>query len=192
MRVGDAGFSATEYATVLRWSLLHVLGALLTEESTLYAAAYTDVRQQAIEFSRDVLLDLLSSKHAELSTYQMTAKEVQESLLARQELEKNMFIQRFDKLDREMRQVELMKKRLKIGDWAVGTTKNLFSYDADFYEFERAQRAAMGLPEFAADITQGAEEGANTRGETGAAVYGLGGDAGPEAGYDHRAVHDED
>lgn len=191
IRVSDAGFSASEYSLVLRWSLLHVLAALLTDESGLYAAVYTDVRQQAIEFSRDVLLDLLSSKQADLAPYHMSAKEVQESLLARQELEKNMFIQRFDKLDREMRQVELMKKRLKIGDWAVGTTKNLHSYDADFYEFERAQRAAMGLPEFAADITRGADERGVAE-ETGANAYGLGLDTGPEAGYDHRAAHDED
>lgn len=191
MRVGDSSFSTAEYSLVLRWSLLHVLAALLTEESTVYTSAYTDVRQQAIGFSRDFMLDLLTSKQMDLAPYQMTAKEVQESLLARQELEKNMFIQRFDKLDREMRQVELMKKRLKIGDWAVGTTKNLHSYDADFYEFERAQRAAMGLPEYSDDITQGADERGLTD-EAGTTAYGLGLDTGPEAGYDHRIIHDED
>ena len=51
--------------------------------------------------------------------------------------------------------MELLKKKYRIGDWNVGTTKNLFSYNADFFEFERSQRAAMGLPDFADHITGG-------------------------------------
>lgn len=49
----------------------------------------------------------------------------------------------------------MIKKSLKIGDWAVGTVKNLFTYDANFYEFERSQRSAMGLPEFGGGDVEG-------------------------------------
>ncbi len=81
-----------------------------------------------------------------------------------------------------------MKKKLKIGDWAVGTVKNLFSYDADFFEFERDQRAAMGLPEFSADVTGGAA-GDQDR-------FGFYEFAAQEIGMDdtsnHRAAQDED
>jgi len=60
--------------------------------------------------------------------------------------------------------VELIKKKLKIGDWSVGATRNLFAYDADMFEFERAQRSTFGVPDFDTNITGigggGAERGA--------------------------------
>ena len=111
-----------------------------------------------------------------------------EAINARAELEKNSFIQKFDKLDRDLRKVELMKKKLKIGDWAVGNVKNLFTYDADFFEFEREQRAAMGLPEFSADIT-----GAGAAEEDRYGMYNFGEqEVGMEDASNHRAAQDED
>ena len=82
-----------------------------------------------------------------------------------------------------MRKVELIKRNLKIGDWAVGTSKNLFSYNSDMWELRRDQRLAMGLPEFGEGEARGAA----------AERYGfftMGGGEGE--GYDHRAAQDED
>ena len=87
-----------------------------------------------------------------------------------------------------MRKMELLKKKLKIGDWAVGS-QNLFKYSADMFEFERAQRAAMGVPEFAEDITGAIEappEGAGDLFDFGAEEHGM------EEGLQHRAEQDED
>jgi hypothetical protein len=94
-------------------------------------------------------------------------------------------------LDRDLRKLELLKKKYKIGDWNVGTTKNLFSYNADFFEFERAQRAAMGLPDFADHISGGPAAGAPQRSDYGFYEFGTEG-VRMENSNDHRVGHDED
>jgi hypothetical protein len=71
----------------------------------------------------------------------------------RAEAERAAFLKKFDDLDLDLRKIELIKKKLKIGDWAVGATKNLFAYDADMFEFERDQRAGFGVPDFEDNIT---------------------------------------
>jgi hypothetical protein len=114
-----------------------------------------------------------------IRTYQKTPEQIAEAINARAELEKAYFIEKFDKLEKDLRDVEKRKKALKIGEWSVGTLKNLFSYDADFFDFERGQRMAMGLPDFAEGITGVAEGAAPVLAER-------------EAGYDHRAPVDED
>jgi len=114
-----------------------------------------------------------------IGSYQKTPEQIADAINVRAEKEKAYFIEKFDSLDKDLRDIEKRKKALKIGDWAVGTLKNLFSYDAEFFEFERGQRAAMGLPEFSGDIT-GLLEAEPMRA------------AAQEPGYDHRAPADED
>ncbi len=181
-------FTGAELAEILQWSVLQAMLAAVSDDSPLLRGIPVDVRKGVNKFFQAFFQDALRVALANVQKTQLTPKQIQEALLARQELERAEFIRRFDVLDRDMRRVELMKKRLKIGDWAVGTMKNLFQYDADFYEFERGQRAAMGLPEFAGDIT----------GEMGAArenPYGFI-DSGAEQVVvgvnDHRGAHDED
>lgn len=86
-------------------------------------------------------------------TYQRTPEEITAAIAAREELERALFIKKFDSLEKNDRKVELIKKSLGLGDWSVGTSKNLFKYDPSFYEIRRDQRAAMGLPEFNSEIT---------------------------------------
>ena len=86
--------------------------------------------------------------------------------------------------------MELIKKNLKIGDWAVGNVKNLFHYDADFFEFERAQRAEMGVPDFDGRITGVDEGGAAAENPFGFYMFA---EAGPTMhDNDHRGRQDED
>jgi hypothetical protein len=182
-------FTGAELAYVLQWSLTQAMIATVSEESVLYRGITVDIRKVAMKFFQGFFVDSLKFARTYVEKTQMTAKQIQEALLARQELERAEFIRRFDVLDRDMRKVELIKKRLKIGDWAVGTMKNLFQYDADFFEFERGQRAAMGLPEFAGDITGGS--GAEARENP----YGFMefGTERVEVGInDHRVAYDED
>lgn len=184
----DSDFTAQEYLFVLRWSVFSGLLALLTPSSPLYAGsgAPVPVQHDAARFLCKWILDGLTATTTDVKTYQLTPLQISEAIHVRAELEKTAFINKFDKLDGELRKVELMKKKLKIGDWAVGTLKNLFSYDADFFEFERAQRAAMGVPEFASDIT-GAVEG-SVEGEEYIAEQGVGMDD----TSNHRGREDED
>jgi hypothetical protein len=185
IRTTDAGFTAGEYQYVLRWLTFHVMAALLTDESGLYRDVAADVRRQVQLFYTEWFIDVFKTAGRQVAEFQMDA------ILARTELEKRAFINKFDQLDREMRRIELEKKKLKIGDWAVGTVKNLFSYDADFYEFERGQRAAMGLPEFAAGVdgAAGAPAGAA---EDPYGFFQFGQQPQADGAYDHRARHDED
>jgi hypothetical protein len=187
MRPGSS-FTADEYQYVLRWLSFHVIATLLTDESGLYRDVAADVRRQVQLFFTEWFIDVFKTAGRQVAEFQMSAKEIQDAILARTELEKRAFINKFDQLDREMRRIELEKKKLKIGDWAVGTVKNLFSYDADFYEFERGQRAAMGLPEFAAGVDGGAAGAA----EDPYGFFQFGQQAQADGAYDHRARHDED
>ena len=121
----------------------------------------------------------------------MTDEQIKERVAARIEKEKQMFIQKMDKKEPEMRKLELTKKKLKIGDWSVGTTKKLFSYDPEMFEFERSQRAEMGVPDFADDIT-GVQEEAETAAEAaGFFQFGVE-EVGMSEGTLHRAAQDED
>ena len=154
----------------------------------MYADAKSPaVRKEAVKFMADFLRTTLRATAARKRRFQLSAAEIEEAIEERAEIEKGYFINKLDVLDPEARRLELMKKRLKIGDWAVGTVKNLFTYDADFFEFERAQRAAMGLPEFGEEVT-GVPAGAAPEDRYG--FFSLGG--GAEEGYDHRAAQDED
>ncbi len=182
------GFTPIEMSIILQWAVYTFLMSLLDQESLQFAEFSTDVIQPLQRFFQSWCVSLLQFAAAESAKYQLTAKEIQDELLSRQEREKAFFIKRFDDLDRDMRKVELIKKRLKIGDWAVGTMKNLFQYDADFFEFERGQRAGMGLPEFDADIT--GIVGAAPENPYGFMQFGV---EAPAVGVnDHRVQQDED
>jgi hypothetical protein len=183
---GPEAFTVSELQMILRWSILQFAAALLTDQSVLYASATVDVRDGAIRFFHGWILDTFINAVSLTDKYDKSEREIQDEILARKELEKASFIKKMDVLDKDLRKVELIKKKLKIGDWAVGTMKNLFNYDADFYEFQRGQRAAMGLPEFDATVTgDGGAARENPYGfmDFGARMLGT---------EDHRVVHDED
>ena len=176
----DVHLSPSEFKLFIQWSLFTGLQALMTESSPFYADATDSTKKlEAVRFHIGWVCDAMIDQVLEQAKYQKTAAEVTEAINARAELEKAYFIKRFDDLDKDLRDIEKRKKALKIGDWAVGTLKNLFSYDADFFEFERGQRVAMGLPDFAEGITGVQELEPRAHVER-------------EEGYDHRAPIDED
>jgi len=177
-----AGVQVTpkEFRLMVQWSLFTGLTSLFSETSPFYADATDSVKKvEANKFHIMWVCEALIVSINQVYKYQKTSAEISAAVEARAELERAYFIQKFDKLEKDEKDIEKRKKALKLGDYSVGTIKNLFSYDADFFEFERGQRAAMGLPEFAGDITGQAEVEAAV-----AAVA--------EEGYDHRAPADED
>lgn len=98
-----------------------------------------------------------------------TPEQIRDIVNARIEAEKVVYINRFDRLTPEEKAVEKMKKRLGLGEWAVGGTKAVYAYDPEQYERERLQRLEMGLQDFAAagaiqddgyDVTQTREDDA--------------------------------
>ena len=169
-----------EFRLMIQWSLFSGLLSLFSETSPMYADATDSVRKvEATKFHIGWVCDAMINMIELVGKYQKTSEQIAEAINARAELEKAYFIKKFDDLDEDLHYIEKQKKALKIGDWAVGTLKNLFSYDADFFEFERGQRTAMGLPEFSSDIT------GTTEMEPKKAVR-------QEEGYSHRADADED
>jgi hypothetical protein len=89
-------------------------------------------------------------------------------------------------LSPEEKKVELMKKRLGLGDWAVGGTKAIFSLDPDQYERERVQRIEMGVGDFVAGDGVAAAAAAINDEKFG------GGGAGAEGGYDNAQMEADD
>jgi len=170
--------SATELTMALRWAVLVGIHSLLADGSPLLATAEgPEARLKVVKFLNNLLIDSLMTAGEAMKTYDLTTEQIQEMLNVRAEKEKAYFIQKFEKEDADLRKIELIKKKLKIGDWAIGNTKNLFNYNADFYDITRDQLAAMGVPDF--DSTLTGLGGAAT--ETGAARYGLSAGAASEA-----------
>ena len=127
-----------EYTLVVRWMILTLLHNLLL-----------NVNGQEATILYRWLLDTLVSMSQTASKYQRSDEQIQLDIAEREERERNYFIGKFNVLEGEMRKIELMKKKLGLGDWNV-SAKNLFQYNSDWWEHDREQRAAMGLlPEFA-------------------------------------------
>ena len=57
-------------------------------------------------------------------------------------------IGRFDRMSKEEKSLELVKKKLGLGDWAVGGTKAIYKYNPEQYERDRNQRLEMGFSDF--------------------------------------------
>ena len=165
VRVDDV-LNVEEYTYITQYVVLAHIRSLLSAES------------RVAELLNTWILNSLNYTSEIVHTYQRTPDEIAAAIAAREELEQAMFIKKFDDLESSDRKVELLKKSLGLGDWAVGVSKNLFKYDPSFYEFQREQRAAMGLPEFTSEITGVAEQGLR--------------EVPKEEGYDMRGNEDED
>ncbi len=75
-------------------------------------------------------------------------KQIKELIAVRNEKERVNVIKKFDRMTDEERAVELMNKKLGLGDWAVGGTKVIYAYDADYYDLERSKREQAGIIDF--------------------------------------------
>jgi hypothetical protein len=109
-----------------------------------------------------------------LEATNFTEEQIREMITRRDTIEKMSFIKRFDDLTPEGKAVEKMKKKLGLGDWAVGGTNVIYAYNPEQYERERGQRTAMGFEDFTAGQVVLEEE------------------AGGEGGYDNDQIAEED
>jgi len=181
------GFTPEEYTQVLRWTTFTMLSHLTNPNSTFYMGSPSaTVTAESVKTVSDWIVLASTTSGTIVKKYFLSDEEIRSRVNARTEQEKAMFIAKLDKQEQEMRKLDLVKKKLKIGDWAIGS-QNLFKYNSNMFEFERAQRAAMGLPEFTEEITgpMAVADGANFR-EIVPEVHGM------EEGVLHRAAQDED
>ena len=103
-------------------------------------------------------------------SFTLTPDQIRELIAKRNEMEKANIIKKMNDMSRAGKDIEKIKIKLGLGDWAVGGTKGVYAYDQDRYDVEREQRAQAGIVDFPAQT-----------GETdGLGYYNAGGD---EEGY---------
>jgi hypothetical protein len=123
------------------------------------------------------ILDVCLSR-LQVEGLNFSEQQIRDMIARRSEVEKVAMINRLARMTHDEKKVELMKKRLGLGDWAVGGTKAIYAYDPDQYERERAQRAEMGMEDFGGAAVMGDDYG--------------GGGAGAEGGYDAEQMAADD
>ena len=92
---------------------------------------------------KEVVSELILRYESE--TFRLTEEEIKLAIAVRNEKEKVSFINKLDKLSPEEKRLELMQKKLGLGDWSVGGTKSIYAYNSEQYERERNQRVEMGI-----------------------------------------------
>ena len=121
-------------------------GSILESESQVvlqfFAALLTKIKTEGLDFSSEQIKQMIEDNA---------------------EQEKTTIIKKLDGMTRERRQVELLNKKLGLGDWAVGGTKKIREYDADQYMKEKEQRviaAAAAEANAGVDVIQEREDDA--------------------------------
>ena len=180
-----------EWASILRFIVVSVIQSLLSEESPLYTDARSSTKKdEAILFFFVYLQDVLSGAEAFHSRYQRDAEEIRRVLRVREEIEKSIFIRRFETLDKSLRDVEIVKKQLKLGDWGQGKLENLVNYRSATVGFQLGQIRDLGINDFGEHIgvqQPRAETAAERAGFRAAAPVNV-----AEGAYTNRVAMDED
>uniref|UniRef100_A0A6C0DT00 Uncharacterized protein n=1 Tax=viral metagenome TaxID=1070528 RepID=A0A6C0DT00_9ZZZZ len=141
------GVSAEELQTLLRWIVLASVESLLLVDSPLYSKIAKDADKITIQ---RILLGWVRTTFLEsgrqFKQFGMTDDEVQMAIEDAREKEKNSVIKEIDdEKDPDLQALIKINKGLKIGRWAVGSSKNLSSYNAEFYDFLQDQRDRAGI-----------------------------------------------
>lgn len=93
----------------------------------------------------------------------LTEEEIAAKIARRDQLEKNIFTKKREKMTPEEAAVDKMNKKLGLKEWAVGGTKAIYAYDPEQYERERLQRLEMGFQEFVPGDVQVSDGYENTQ-----------------------------
>jgi hypothetical protein len=98
-----------------------------------------------------IILKLLIQKYKN-ERFRLTDEEIRIEIAKRNEKEKMEIISKFDRMTKEEKAVEKIKKKLGLGDWAVGGTKAIYLYNPEQYEKDRIQREQMGFVDFPSEL----------------------------------------
>lgn len=141
------GVTTEEIQYMLRWLIFSSVEALLLTESPLYMLVPRDAEKSQIQA---ILLrwtgETFLEAQRQFDLFGLTEDEIKMAILDAREKEKNSVIKEIDdEKDPDLKAVALIQKNLKIGRWAIGTAKNLSSYNADFQDFLQEQRDRAGI-----------------------------------------------
>ncbi len=87
---------------------------------------------------KEFMLKILDKKKDE--NLDFTDEYIRNIIEQKNEEERQEILGRFKKLPESLKPLESQKKKLRIGDWAVGGSKAIYTYNEDQYVRERAQR----------------------------------------------------
>jgi hypothetical protein len=113
-----------------------------------YQEAGASLVENSLRLTYDILAETLRRFRAEQLVY--SEERLRDELQIRAEQEKINIIRNFDRMSDDERRVELMKKQLRMGQWAVGGSSKIIRYNADFYDIESEQRREAGIQDFVA------------------------------------------
>ena len=149
-RIHPGIFPGRDYS--LKWiqkAIIYSMLNFLVDPSAIVMTASGGVaaeQGQSTEILMRFVADSLDKFNREQLSY--NDEQLREQIMIRNEKEKADIITMFDKMGEDEKAVELMKKQLGIGRWAVGGTKAIWGYDIDQYERERDERARAGIIDF--------------------------------------------
>jgi len=112
----------------------------------------------------------------------LTPEQIRELIAERNEKEKANIIKKMNDMSRAGKDIEKIKIKLGIGEYAVGGTKAIYAYDQERYDIEREERAQAGIIDFPGQGPEGVTAGAGAGEQR--PVDGLGYyETGEEGGY---------
>jgi hypothetical protein len=113
----------------------------------------------------------------------LTPEQIRELIAERNEKEKANIIKKMNDMSRAGKDIEKIKIKLGIGEYAVGGTKAIYAYDQERYDIEREERAQAGIIDFPGQGPDGTGGVGGAAGEQ-RPVDGLGYyETGEEGGY---------
>jgi hypothetical protein len=180
-----------ELSTILCFVCSSIIESLMDPSSPLYADVDSITKKEdAALFFALYYNDVLYAAEAFSDRYQRSADEIRQTLRIREEIEKSIFTRRFETIDKSQHDIEIVKKQLKLGDWAQGQLENLVNYKSSTVAFQLGQIREMGIDDFGVHIG-----GEAPRAETAAERTGfrtLDPTTAAEGGYQNRVAMDED
>jgi hypothetical protein len=142
---------ADTYGFFLRFCLYAPL-ANFADPNTLPLPQYSGVEAPASQVEQQALFPakFLTEMAARFKGegFHLTPEQIREMIAERNEKEKANIIRKMNVMSRAERDIEKMKIKLGIGEYAVGGTKLIYAYDQDRYDIEREQRAEAGIIDF--------------------------------------------
>ena len=156
-----------------------------TQPLTTAEAPASQVEQHAL-FPARFISDMAARFKVEGS--HLTPEQIRELIAERNEKEKANIIKKMNDMSRAGKDIEKIKIKLGIGEYAVGGTKAIYAYDQERYDIEREERAQAGIIDFPGQGPEGTGGATGTGGAIGAIdqrpVDGLGYyQTGDEGGY---------
>jgi hypothetical protein len=154
--------------------------ANFVDPNTLPISADVEVPQSQVEeqalFPARFISDMAARFKGE--GFNLTPEQIRELIAQRSEKEKANIIKKLNDKSGAGKEIERIKMKLGLGEWAVGGTKSIYSYDPERYDIERDQRAEAGIVDFPGYGPEGAPT--EQRHLDGLGYYQTGGE---EAGY---------